>query len=177
MFRITVPARALSLAVTSAVLAAAGVACRDITSPAQDPTAVTYAPALNIRLSDFTRDTSGVYYRDVVPGSGTTAGKGSTVSYFYTGYLTDGRQFRTNTSLTAPEQLVIGAYGGIRGFDRGMVGMATGGRRIVIIPPALAYGNQAQGTLIPAGSILIYVFDTPAVTAAPTTTTKSRAAG
>ncbi len=164
------------LAAGSAVVALASVACRDVTSPAEDPTTVTYAPGLGIRLSDFTRDTSGVYYQDLAVGSGTVAVPNSTVSYFYTGYLADGRQFDSNVGATSPYTLVLGSGQAVRGFDRGLLGIAAGGRRRLIIPPALAYGNSAKGAAIPAGSILIFVVDVPAVTLpATTTTTTSRA--
>jgi peptidylprolyl isomerase len=182
MIRTTARVRAAFLvrpaAAVAAALAAAGAGCRDITSPAQDPTTATYAPALRtnfgLDITKFTRDTSGVYYRDLVPGTGAPAVKGSTVSYYFTGYLADGRQFNTNTNQTSPSSLVIGSFGGIPRIDRGMVGMATNGRRVVILPPALGYGNQSVPNRVPAGSVLIYVLDTPGV-AAPATTTTSRA--
>lgn len=162
-----------TLAAGSAIVA---IACRDVTAPAQDPTTVTYAQGLGIRLSDFTRDTSGVYYQDLAVGSGAVAVRNSTVSYFYTGYLADGRQFDSNVGATSPYTLVLGSGQAVRGFDRGLLGIAAGGRRRLIIPPALAYGNSAKGTAIPAGSILIFVVDVPAVTLPATaTTTTSRA--
>lgn len=167
MFRTRTPARALVSALSAAVLAAG---CRDITSPAQDPTAVSYAPGLNIRLADFTRDTSGVYYQDVAVGSGTAVVPNSTVSYYYTGYLADGRQFGTNTTQSSPTTFLLGTSP-VRGFNLGLLGVRAGGRRRLIIPPALAYGDRAQGTVIPAGSVLIFVVDVPAVTAPTTTTT------
>jgi len=54
--------------------------------------------------------------------------------------------------------LVSGPSGVIAGWVQGLVGMRVGGRRELIIPPALAYKNQANGT-IPANSTLIFVID------------------
>lgn len=183
MFRANLPARglvaAVGLAATAAAAAAIG-ACRDVTAPQQDPTTVKYSDSLvtllGLNIATFTRDTSGVYYKDVAVGSGTVVVKGSTVSYYYTVYLADGRQVGTNETLPAPETFVVGSNNFIRGFDRGVIGMHAGSRRIVIIPPALGYGDKSQGTGIPAGSVLIYNLYLPAVTA-PTTTTTSRAPG
>ncbi len=161
-------------ALAAAVLGTAAVgtaACRDVTAPAQDPTTVTYSPKLAIRLSDYTKDTSGVYYRDVAVGSGTLAAPKSTLTYYYTGFLADGRQFDTNVGGVA-RSLVLGRGDVIRGFDRGLVGIRAGGRRYLIIPPALGYGNTSLQTAIPAGSVLLFQIDVPSVTL-DTTTTKT----
>ncbi len=170
--------RAATAAVVAVMLAAlAAAACRDVTAPTQDPTTVSYAPALNIRLSDFTRDTSGVYYRDIAVGSGTVAVSGDVIRYFYTGYLTDGRRFGSDISTTGvaavPDTFVVGKGGVIPGFERGLLGVRAGGRRRLIIPPALGYGNTSRGSGIPAGSILIFDVDVPAVVAPATTTTSA----
>lgn len=187
MFRATTPARrpgraaAVALAALTAAVAGAAAlgACRDLTAPEQDPTTVRYADSLHIRFADFTRDTSGVYYQDLVVGSGLAAVTGSLVREYYTGYLTDGRLFDTNvnpTVTTQPDTFFVGSGSRIRGFDRGLVGVRAGGRRRLIIPPALAYGNRTVGRGIPAGSVLIFVVDVPAVVApATTTTTTARA--
>ena len=158
-----------------AIVAAAGAValggCHDVTVQDQNPTTVAFAPGLGIRLSDYTHDTSGVYYLDVAVGSGTKAVTGSTLSYYYTGYLADGRTFSTNTNLTSPSTFVLGAGQVVRGFDRGLLGINGGGRRRLIIPPALGYGDKTTGTSIPAGSILIFEIDVPVVT--PPTVTKT----
>ncbi len=150
-------------------MAVVGAACQDVTAPQQDPTTVTYAPTLGIRFSDYKKDTSGIYYLDVVVGSGLTIVPKSTVNYFYTGYLNDGRRFGTNIGGSA-FNTIVGSGGVIRGIDRGLLGMNQGGRRRMIIPPALAYGDTTVGNAIPAGSVLIFEIDAAGVTA-PTTTT------
>lgn len=162
--------------------AAAGLAtasCRDVTAPLEDPRTTTYAPGLNIRLSDFTLDTSGVYYQDVPAGSGARAVDGSTITYRYTGNLTNGREFGSNVSSNLPITYTLGSGGAIRGFDRGLLGVTALSRRRLIIPPALGYGNKTNGTGIPAGSVLVFTIDVTSVTppAATTTTTTNRAPG
>lgn len=168
MFRpkIVRPPAPAAIATACAVLAVAS--CRDVTAPAQDPTTVQYAPALNIRLSDFRLDTSGVYIQDLVVGSGTAIVAGATVNLSHRGNLVDGRQF-DSTATGAYSTFTIGSD--VRGFDRGLLGARTGGRRRLIIPPALGYGNKSVGTLIPAGSILIFTLDVGTVTLPVTTTT------
>lgn len=148
------------------------VGCRDVTAPTQDPATVAYAAALGLRLSDYTKDTSGVYYRDIAVGSGNVAVPKSTLTYYYTGLLTDGRQFDTNVNGVV-RSLVLGNGEVIRGLDRGLLGVRAGGRRYIIIPPALGYGNTSILTAIPAGSVLIFQIDVPSVTPPAATTTSS----
>lgn len=165
---------AAAVAFATAALAGASVgACRSVTSPDQNPATVVYSDSLNIRLSEFTKDTSGVYYQDLAVGSGNQAVKGATLSYYYTGYLANGRTFGTNMSATSPLTFVLGNGEVIRGFDRGLLGIRAGGRRRLIVPPSLGYGETSHGTGIPAGSVLIFIVDVPAVTLPTTTTTAS----
>lgn len=170
--RARVAPRTAPLGVLAVLALTVGVAaCRDVTAPDQDPTTATYAATLGIRFSDYKKDTSGIYYLDVVVGSGLTVVPKSTVNYFYTGYLADGRRFDTNVGGSALTT-VVGSGGVIRGVDRGFLGMNQGGRRRLIIPPALGYGNKSLSTAIPAGSVLIFEIDAAGVTA-PTTTTRA----
>ena len=161
----------IRLALGAAFAAAVALACRDVTAPTQDPRTVTYAPALNVNLANFALDTSGVYIQDVVVGSGNTAVPQSTVSLYYTGNLADGRQFDSNVNGSSPRAFVLGTGALIQGFDRGLLGVRAGGRRRIIIPPALGYGNSSRGTAIPAGSVLVFTVDVPGVTLPDTTTT------
>ena len=159
----------LALGVGTAALSSLG--CRDVTAPTQDPATVAYAAALGIRLSDYTKDTSGVYYRDVAVGSGNVAVPKSTLTYYSTGFLADGRQF--DTSVNGAVRTFVLGNAEVRGIDRGLLGVRAGGRRYLIIPPALGYGNTSVLTAVPAGSVLFYQIDVPSVTppAATTTTT------
>ncbi len=163
----------LTAAIATAGVVLAGASCRDVTSPDQDPTTVAYSTKLGIRLSEYTRDTSGVYYLDVAVGSGPKAVPKATLSYYYTGWLPDGRTFGTNQGSQSPLTFVLGAGQVVRGFDRGLIGINQGGRRRLIIPPALGYGDKSSNNTIPAGSVLIFEVDVPVVTL-PTTTTTSK---
>ena len=85
-----------------------------------------------------------------------TAKAGDQVWVDYTGKLTDGTKF--DSSADHPDQpivFVIGQHRVIPGWEEGIVGMKIGQKRQLIIPPALAYGDNAQGP-IPANSTLVF---------------------
>lgn len=149
-------------------------ACRELTFEPEDPTTVTYAPALGVTLSAYMRLPSGVYYQDVAVGSGALVTDSSTVTVAYRGRLADGTTFdSTRTAQTDSFDL----RGTIKGWQSGLSGARAGGRRRLIIPPSQGYGNTSrQG--IPAGSVLWFEIDiarvTTPVTPPPTTTTAAR---
>lgn len=96
---------------------------------------------------------------DVIGGTGATAAAGSKVTVQYTGavYAT-GTGFQSSYDTGQPFGFTLGAGQVIPGFDAGVAGMQAGGRRELIIPPALGYQDQAQPG-IPANSTLIFIID------------------
>jgi len=78
------------------------------------------------------------------------------VTVHYTGWLTDGSMFDSSLSRGEPFVFPLGAGRVIRGWDEGVAGMRVGGRRQLIIPAALAYGNRGAGGIIPPGATLIF---------------------
>ena len=95
--------------------------------------------------------------QDEVIGTGATAVAGDTVTVNYVGSLTDGTVFDASADHgTSGFTFVLGAGNVIKGWDEGIVGMKVGGKRKLIIPASLAYGNQAVGNIIPANSTLIF---------------------
>lgn len=142
-----------------AFLAAVGVtACLEASPFVPKIEDVTFAPSLGVDLSNSTRTTSGLYYRDIVVGDGAQVradSGGDTVSVRYTGYLRSGVEFDSNVASPGPLTFVTGRFQVIDGFDEGVRGMRVNGRRQIIIPPALGYGNRANGD-IPANSILVF---------------------
>lgn len=160
--------RRLALSATLAVAATAlAVACRDVTAPSQDPATITYAPALNVNLAAMTRTASGLYYQDVIAGTGVTADSGKVANVFYAGWLANGRQFDSNRESGSTFGFTVGTGQVIRGWDEGVKGMRVGTRRRLVIPPSLGYGARSQQR-IPAGSVLVFEVDLVSVTAAPT---------
>lgn len=103
---------------------------------------------------------SGLQYADITVGTGNTAEVGKAVQVHYTGWLSTGKGFDTTQGLS-PASFVVGDTRLIAGFNEGLVGMKVGGKRRLIIPPALAYGNNAVpddrgNVVIPPNSTLIF---------------------
>jgi FKBP-type peptidyl-prolyl cis-trans isomerase len=98
---------------------------------------------------------------DVVVGKGPAAKEGDKVSVDYVGQLfATGKQFDTSWQKgREPFELTLGAGGVIQGWDQGIPGMKAGGRRILVIPPDLAYGAAGSPPTIPANAPLIFVVD------------------
>ena len=111
-----------------------------------------FAPSLNVDLAASTKTASGLYYRDLVVGAGTTVPDTGTktVTTNYAGYLRSGSMFDDGTISFA-----TGTGAVIAGYDEGVRGMKVGGTRQIIIPPALGYWNEPR-TGIPAYSILVF---------------------
>lgn len=97
---------------------------------------------------------SGLSYIDVEVGKGRTAKKGDTVVVHYTGRLTNGKKFDSSVDRNEPFVFPLGAGRVIKGWDEGVVGMKEGGKRKLIIPPQLGYGERGAGTSIPPNAEL-----------------------
>lgn len=103
---------------------------------------------------------------DLITGTGATVKSGDTITVNYLGELySTGKEFDSSWSRKTPFTTQIGVGAVIKGWDQGLIGMKVGGRRELIIPPALGYGPTAQAT-IPPNSTLIFVIDLLGVTAA-----------
>jgi len=96
-------------------------------------------------------------FGDVTLGSGQTAVAGSQVTINYKGWLTSGQLFDQNDT-SSPLVFTIGKHEVVTGMEEGVLGMKTGGKRLVIIPPAVGYGATAHGS-IPANSVLVFEVD------------------
>ena len=106
---------------------------------------------------------------DLTIGTGAVAAAGKSLSVHYTGWLYDpsapgqkGLQFDSSIG-GAPFDLILGAGGVIRGWDQGFEGMRVGGKRRLIIPPDLAYGDAGAGGVIPPNATLIFEMELMAV--------------
>ncbi|WP_433478407.1 FKBP-type peptidyl-prolyl cis-trans isomerase [Spirillospora sp. CA-142024] len=97
---------------------------------------------------------------DITEGDGPEATKGSHVSMHYVGVSwSTGEEFDAswNTGGTLDFQLGTGRV--IKGWDMGIAGMKVGGRRKLVIPPHLAYGDRSPSPAIKPGETLIFVVD------------------
>ncbi|HEX2050569.1 MAG TPA: FKBP-type peptidyl-prolyl cis-trans isomerase [Actinomycetota bacterium] len=88
-------------------------------------------------------------------GDGDEALSGATLTMHYTGKLEDGTVFESSPE-EQPFTFVLGAGEVIEGWDQGIRGMLEGGRRRLVIPPELAYGEEGQPPDIPGGETLTF---------------------
>ena len=97
---------------------------------------------------------------DVTEGDGAEATSGSTVSVHYVGVAhSTGEEFDASYNRGTPLQFRIGVGQVIQGWDQGVEGMKVGGRRQLVIPPHLGYGDRGAGGVIKPGETLIFVVD------------------
>lgn len=100
-------------------------------------------------------DINQLKIEDIKVGDGEEALIGKKVTVNYIGSLPDGTKFDSSYDRGIPFSFNLGSGQVIRGWDEGLVGMRVGGKRRLIIPPSLGYGNQAVGS-IPPNSTLIF---------------------
>jgi peptidylprolyl isomerase len=97
---------------------------------------------------------------DIWEGTGAEAKRGDTVEVHYVGVsFSTGEQFDASWDRGSPLQFRLGVGQVIQGWDRGVQGMKVGGRRQLIIPPGLAYGDRGARGAIAPGETLIFVCD------------------
>ncbi len=116
-------------------------------------------PTTSDRFSDLvclTKLPDGLQYGDLLTGTGPAPVHGQSITVQYTGWLTNGTQFDSSRqSGRTPFSFAIGTNAVIKGWDEGVITMHVGGKRRLVIPPALGYGATANGQ-IPANSTLVF---------------------
>lgn len=122
--------------------------CVDNKTEAKQPAPAVYIPSGPVTQLQTT---------DLEAGKGQVAKAGDCLVVKYYGTLAkDGTKFDENFSSTIGFAFVLGQGQVIPGWDQGLVGMKVGGTRRLVVPAALAYGNQGAGS-IPANSDLVFV--------------------
>ena len=100
---------------------------------------------------------SGLIYKDLAVGKGDAIHASQTAQVHYTGWLfVDGKrgaQFDSSAN-RGPFEFKVGAGQVIKGWDEGVAGMKVGGKRVLTIPPLLAYGPNGIPNAIPGNSTL-----------------------
>ncbi len=137
------------------VLAACGGDAEEDRLPPQYRVAKRYAPQLAVDLDSMTMRSNGLYVQDLVVGEGTRVDSGDVAIVHYTGWLPNGTQFDSSRDRDRPFEVALGYGRVIEGWDQGVVGMREGGRRLLVIPPGLAYGTDRRGQ-IPPNSTLVF---------------------
>jgi FKBP-type peptidyl-prolyl cis-trans isomerase len=97
-----------------------------------------------------------VELQDTALGTGLEAGPGRTVTVHYTGMLANGTKFDSSRERGQPLTFKLGQGIVIPGWEQGLAGMRPGGRRRLVVPPALAYGDQGSGPAVPPGATLTF---------------------
>ncbi|MDO5738576.1 MAG: FKBP-type peptidyl-prolyl cis-trans isomerase [Ornithinimicrobium sp.] len=111
---------------------------------------------------EFPGDTppSELVMEDLEVGTGPEATAGATVSTHYVGVAwSSGEQFDASWDRGQPLTFTVGVGQVIQGWDQGLLGMKVGGRRKIVIPPHLGYGDRGAGAAIKGGETLIFVVD------------------
>ncbi len=103
---------------------------------------------------------SGLQMTDTQVGTGASPKQGQTAVVHYTGFLFDkgakGKKFDSSVDRGQPFEFPVGAGRVIKGWDEGVATMKVGGKRTLIIPPALGYGERGAGGVIPPNATLIF---------------------
>ncbi|HEY7785791.1 MAG TPA: FKBP-type peptidyl-prolyl cis-trans isomerase [Pyrinomonadaceae bacterium] len=108
------------------------------------------------RRSSEVTTASGLKYVDIQEGTGPTPQRGQTLSVHYTGTLQNGTKFDSSRDRGTPMEFQYGVTSMIRGWDEGISSMKVGGKRKLIVPPALGYGAAGRPPSIPPNSTLIF---------------------
>jgi peptidylprolyl isomerase len=103
---------------------------------------------------------SGLSITDTKVGDGATPTTGQICVMHYTGWLyvdgAKGKKFDSSVDRGEPFEFPIGTGRVIKGWDEGVASMKVGGKRTLIIPPALGYGARGAGGVIPPNATLIF---------------------
>jgi len=117
----------------------------------------TIAPAF---AQPVTTTPSGLKIIDLKVGSGASPRTGQTCVMHYTGWLYEngnkGKKFDSSVDRGQPFEFKIGTHQVIAGWDEGIATMKVGGKRTLIIPPELGYGERGAGNIIPPNATLIF---------------------
>ena len=136
----TSPAIAANLSVPSPIIAQSPITQETIT----------------MNLDNAITTPSGLKYIDIEVGTGDSPTTGQTVKVHYTGTLTDGKKFDSSLDRGQPFSFKIGVGQVIKGWDEGVATMKVGGKRTLIIPPDLGYGERGAGGVIPGNATLLF---------------------
>lgn len=107
-----------------------------------------------------TKTASGLEIADTVVGTGVSPKTGQTCVMHYTGWLYQdgqkGKKFDSSVDRGRPFEFSIGVGQVIKGWDEGVASMKVGGKRTLIIPPAIGYGARGAGGVIPPNATLLF---------------------
>jgi len=103
------------------------------------------------------RTSSGLMYIVLKEGTGAAPTRGAIVEAHYTGRLLNGTKFDSSVDRGYPLQFLVGKGNVIKGWDEAFLSMKKGEKRVLIIQPGLAYGDQGMGTIPPNATLIFEV--------------------
>jgi len=110
--------------------------------------------------SKMTKTPTGLQYEDVAVGTGASPKTGQTCVMHYTGWLWEnaakGKKFDSSRDSGKPFEFPLGTGRVIKGWDEGVASMKVGGKRNLLIPGNLAYGERGYPGLIPSNATLFF---------------------
>ena len=115
-----------------------------------------FSAELGVDTTAMTKAPAGFWYTDVATGQGDVAEPGRTVQVHYTGWLPSGKKFDSSRDRGEPFAFTLAAGQVITGWDEGVKGMKVGGRRKLVLPPQMAYGEGGAPPDIPPGATLVF---------------------
>lgn len=139
----------LVIAVILIIIVAAVVFWSRSSKPAEREPETNATPVLETK--------SGLQIEDIKIGEGAEAKPGNIISVHYTGTLVDGTKFDSSLDRGEPLSFTLGIGQVIKGWDKGVAGMKVNGKRKLIIPPELAYGERAIGSIPPNATLIFEV--------------------
>ena len=128
---------------------------RTATTTERTPTRPASPTSGAIVLKNPTTTASGLQFEDVVVGTGESPKNGQRVTVHYTGTFVSGEKFDSSRDSGRPFTFIIGNGNVIKGWDEGVLTMKVGGKRNLLVPPALGYGARDYLS-IPGGSTLLF---------------------
>ncbi len=115
------------------------------------------AALIKEKYANAIKTSSGLMYIVLKEGKGPIPASGALVEAHYTGRLVDGTKFDSSVDRRNPFHFVVGKGNVIKGWDEAFLSMKKGEKRILIIPPDLAYGERGAGSIPPNATLIFEV--------------------
>lgn len=110
------------------------------------------------------KDANGIWYQILRAGPGPVPAAGAKVTVNYKGMFLDGSIFDQSSAQGGPFSLTVGAGQVIPGWDKTLLAMKKGEKRLIVLPPELAYGAQGAGGVIPPNAYLAFEMELVEIT-------------
>jgi len=102
----------------------------------------------------------GLRFKDLQLGQGPEAVAGQVATIHFVGWIDEhgarGREIYNSRNQGRPVSFVIGTDGGMQGWNEGVTGMRAGGKRLLLVPPSMAWGGRAVEDVVPADAAMMF---------------------